>query len=451
MRKVLLWVLVVLGLLVVAPLVALPLIGLSPTDLKANVAVGTGMGGKRACSGRYLTQLDEAQVIADLTSYSAASEFLSIAYDDTSKTARASLFGLAPTTAKFREGLGCTLEIGDTSALDDLQAPRPAAVTGPWPKGEGANPIVPTLQASLDGILSRDNAAGLQTRGLVVIHKGQLVAESYARGFAPTSALLGWSMGKSLMAIMFGRLEMLGEVTVTQTSLFQAWQADERRNISLEHLLRMSSGLDFAEVYAPASDATHMLFTAHSASDVALASPAAHPPGQHFAYSSGTTNLLSRLLVERLGSPQAALNFLVQEIYTPLGMLHSTLEPDPSGVFVASSYIYSSPRDWARLGQLMLNRGELNGHRLISAAWVARAVTPNVSANDPRYGYQFWLNGGGDVLRWPGLPEDAYAMNGNRQQVVMVVPSANAVLVRLGWTAGGYPLEQNFAELLEQL
>ena len=132
-------------------------------------------------------------------------------------------------------------------------------------------------------------------------------------------------------------------------------------------------------------------------------------------------------------------------------MLHSTLEPDPSGVFVASSYIYSSPRDWARLGQLMLNRGELNGHRLISAAWVARAVTPNVSANDPRYGYQFWLNGGGDVLRWPGLPEDAYAMNGNRQQVVMVVPSANAVLVRLGWTAGGYPLEQNFAELLEQL
>jgi CubicO group peptidase (beta-lactamase class C family) len=115
---------------------------------------------------------------------------------------------------------------------------------------------------------------------------------------------------------------------------------------------------------------------------------------------------------------------------------------------VGSSYIYGSGRDWARLGLLMLNRGEIAGDRILQPEWVDRAVAPNPSQNDSRYGYQFWLNGRGATPRWFGLPWDAYAMTGNRNQIVMIIPSADAVLVRLGWTGGHYPMEINFQRLL---
>ncbi|GAB5452400.1 MAG: hypothetical protein Hals2KO_27280 [Halioglobus sp.] len=99
----------------------------------------------------------------------------------------------------------------------------------------------------------------------------------------------------------------------------------------------------------------------------------------------------------------------------------------------------------------MVAEGVINGRRLLSADWVQRAVQPNGSANEPRYGYQFWLNGGGTALRWPSLPESAYAMLGNRKQVVMMLPQQQTVIVRLGWSSGAYPVDENFARILEAL
>lgn len=150
---------------------------------------------------------------------------------------------------------------------------------------------------------------------------------------------------------------------------------------------------------------------------------------------------------DRLGGNQAQIDFFDRELRAPLGLRHTLFEPDPSGVFVGSSYIYASARDWARLGLLMLDRGAFDGRQLLARDWVERAVAPNGSANDRRYGYQFWLNGP-EPLRWPGLPADAYAMMGNREQVVMVIPSTGAVLVRLGWSSEQYPMEQQFNRLL---
>jgi CubicO group peptidase (beta-lactamase class C family) len=190
-----------------------------------------------------------------------------------------------------------------------------------------------------------------------------------------------------------------------------------------------------------------MLFQAPSASDVALRSPAEHAPGSFFYYSSGTTNLLARFVRDRLGGNQAQIDFFDRELRAPLGLRHTLFEPDPSGVFVGSSYVYAAARDWARLGLLMLDRGEFDGRQLLAPDWVERAITPNASANDRRYGYQFWLNGP-EPLRWPDLPADAYAMMGNREQVVMVIPSAGAVLVRLGWSSEQYPMEEQFNRLL---
>ncbi|KUJ82990.1 serine hydrolase [Microbulbifer flavimaris] len=439
----------VVALALAVTLLAPPLLGFSITQLGSAVRVATGMGAKLACSGRYVSGFTPAGIVEDLASYSPANRLLNLDYDDDARRVTADLIGLGEVSARYRKGLGCALEIGDTTPLDQV-AVTPVEVDGePWPKGSSAPSIDAELQQRLDAILAADNAAGLETRALLVIQDGALVAESYADGITPQTPLLGWSMGKSLTAMLQGRLEALGQGDRQAGALFAEWRDDPRREITLEQLLQMSSGLAFDETYAPGSDATHMLFSAQSASDVALASPPAHAPGSHFSYSSGTTNLIARWLHQQLGSDvQASVDFFQRELLQPLGMANTVFEVDPSGIFVGSSYIYASARDWARLGQLMLNGGELNGQRLLSEDWVARASMPNGSDNEPRYGYQFWLNSGADVLRYPELPADAYFMQGNRKQVVMMAPSTNTVIVRLGWSAGSYPVGQNFAELL---
>lgn len=430
------------------PLVGMNLVGLSPFDLKANVQVGTGIGAKLACSGRYLSRFDSHQVASDIASYSAAAQLLSITYDDVEKTASASLLGLETTKAKFRPRLGCTLVRAGSEQLDRIVVPRIAESLQPWPKGSMVESLEKVAQSQLETLLEQDNNEGLQTRSLLVVRGGEIVAEAYAEGFSPQTPLMGWSMGKSLSSIMLGYLAHSDDLAMDEANLFGEWSEDDRRYITLQQLLQMSSGLEFSEVYAPGSDATRMLFVAASASAVAKESMLIHPPGSHFSYSSGTANLLSEVFVNRTGGTQAAVNVLHNEILAPMGMVHTTLEPDANGVFVGSSNIYSSTRDWARLGLLMLQKGELNGYRILSERWVGRATSPNNSANERAYGYQVWLNQGDKALRWPDLPADAYAFTGNRGQRVMIIPSQQTLIVRMGWSSMAYPDNQRFVQLL---
>ncbi len=439
---------VVLFFILSLPFLAMNLVGLSPFDLKANIQVGTGIGAKLACSGRYLSGFDPKQIAADIASYSAAAELLTIGYDDVEMIAGASLLGFGLTEAKYRPGLGCTLVRSGSEQLDVIEVPKIQESLLPWPQGSMVNTLDKGGQFQLSKLLVKDNDDGLQTRALLVVRNGSIVSEVYAKGFSPQTPLMGWSMAKALSGIMLGHLVHVDELAVGEANLFSEWLEDERRNITLHQLLQMSSGLDFSEVYAPGSDATRMLFVAASASGVAKSSALIHPPGTHFSYSSGTANLLSEIFVERTGGTQSAVNVLYEKILQPMAMAHTTLELDANGVFMGSSNIYSSTRDWARLGLMMLQKGELNGHRIVSEQWVAQATSPNSSDNERAYGYQVWLNEGDKALRWPDLPVDAYAFTGNRGQRVMIIPSAQTLIVRLGWSSGGYPDNLRFSQLL---
>jgi CubicO group peptidase (beta-lactamase class C family) len=258
-------------------------------------------------------------------------------------------------------------------------------------------------------------------------------------------------MAKSLTAVMLASLEYRDLIDLSAPASFNEWANDERAQIRITDLLTMTDGLDFSEEYNPGDDATAMLFDSPSAADYVLAKPLAHEPGLHFNYSSGTANLLARLYQKALGGPVAARSDYEQNIAAVLGFQNAVFETDAAGGFVGSSYLYASARDWARLGQVMLNAGEINGQRLFSADWVDRATLQNGSLNHPAYGYQWWLNAGNPSLRWPSLPKDSFAAMGNRQQLVMVIPSADVVIVRLGWTAGRYPDNENFKRILDSL
>lgn len=434
--------------LIAVVLLSLPpyFLGFSIWHLGSAVNVATGLGAKLACSARFISGFDENQSLQDVVSYSPAAALLDMRYDYANKTVQAELLGLAKTTAQYRDGLGCTLETGDTRALDQVVLPVVSEATAEKDDWISLNE---QLQAEVSSILESDNQSGYQTRALLVVKDQQIVAEAYAGGIDSTTPLMGWSMGKSLTAMLVGRYAYLNPSESLKVN-FSAWQHDQRKQIELEHLLQMTSGLAFDETYAPGSDATHMLFTASSASDVAMTSPLIHEPSTHFSYSSGTTNLLARWLYDHTGgNVQGLVDFTYSELFQPLGMSHTVFEPDASGVFVGSSYIYASARDWARLGLLMANGGTYQGQRLLSQEWVSRTASPNTSQNEKAYGYQFWLNAGDDALRWPNLPKDAYAMQGNRKQRVMIIPSKDMVIVRLGWSAKGYPTDENFKRIVD--
>ncbi|MEX2469069.1 MAG: serine hydrolase, partial [Pseudohongiellaceae bacterium] len=376
------------------------------------------------------------QAYDDLVQYSPVLAQLSVSYDDEARAVSASLLGLDTKSASYRPGLGCAVDYPGSNGRGRIEPILIPASLAPWPAGRSVTTRRAGMQSLLEDIVARDNALGLNTRALLVVHGGEIIGEAYAQEADARTPLLGWSMAKSLIAVMLGNLELRGLLDPEAAAPFPAWAGDERAAIRIVDMLTMTDGLDFSEEYNPGDDATAMLFTSPSMSDYALARPLANPPGTVFSYSSGTANLLARLHQEIHGGPQAAYEDFMNFIYEPLGFQHAVFETDASGVFAGSSYFYASARDWARLGQLMLDGGEINGTRVVSTDWVQRATAPNPSQNDRAYGYQWWLNAGNARLRLPALPEESFYANGNRQQFVIVVPSADAVIVRLGWTAG---------------
>ena len=441
--------------------VAPSMLGFSLVNLGHAINVSTALTAKLGCSSYFVSGFSKAQTVEDLSSYSPVANMVTMDYQEDVKKVTSDLFGMAKTSATYRKGIGCSLDGAKSSELDAINIKSStihsrqeiaASEFEEWPVGHLASYEAPLIQDSLNAMVRADNEKGYKTRAMLVVKNGHILAESYSSNVTKHTPLLGWSMAKSVIAIMLGHLEYADGINKDTANLFDQWQESERAKLTLEHLLQMSSGLQFDETYAPGSDATHMLFTAPSASDIAMQSPLINSAGSAFSYSSGTTNLLSRFIHETLGNDsQLTYDFLFERIFSPLGISDSVFEVDSSGVLVGSSYLYASGQDWARLGLLMLNQGEINGHRLLSKDWVHRATTPNKSQNDKRYGYQFWLNAGEQELRWPSLPSDAYAMMGNRKQSVMIIPSEDVVLVRLGWTSSNYPMEKNYRQLLDLL
>ncbi len=437
-----------IGVLAVASYVS----GITPSYVVNAPAMVTGMGAIVACSAKYVSGIEPEQNLKDLSTYSPLLGKLDIGYDDNLKTVDASFFGLKSTSATYREGLGCALDVGDTSTLDNLKVPQQEAVPNAlWPLGGKVLDPNGKVQAKLEELLVKDNAAGLETRAYLVVKDGQVIAETYADGFHVQSPLIGWSMTKSMGAIMLGNMEMQGLIDPNHKPVFPEWADDERADISLDNMLHMASGLDLSEIYQPRRTVVRTLFVENSASDLSLEAPLVHKPGTHYDYSTATSNLLARLVFEKNGgSAQSNLNYLHNTFLIPMGMRDTIFETDPSGVFVGGSFMMASARDWARVGQLMLNGGTLNGHRIVTEEWVRRALTPNQTENNKEYGYQFWLNYGNPEKRWSDLPANAYAMQGSRDQIVAMFPDENIIIVRLGWSMDfAYPLSQQFSEIVD--
>ncbi|MCW5981632.1 MAG: serine hydrolase [Bryobacteraceae bacterium] len=432
--------------------------------LASLAAVGTGYAAKVMCSGVFVSGRQPDSILAgELALDHPAARFLSVQVQRDRHAATAAFAGLVRSRAFFRPGLGCTLETG---ALGQLQSQPPfhppAAHDSPWladAASAAARIDTTPLALAVHSAFEDPNPAHpRRTRALLVVHNGRIAAERYAPGFDQNMPLQGWSMAKSVTNALVGILVGQGKLSVDAPAPIPEWAAngDPRRAITLDHLMRMSSGLAFDESYFdPTSDVTVMLYRRPDSGAYAASKPLAAAPGTLWAYSSGTTNIVSRIVRETIGGGLADYwAFPRRALFDRIGMRSAVLEPDASGVFVGSSFLYATARDWARFGLLYLNDGVWNGERILPEGWVRYSTTPAPNAPQGRYGAQVWLNAGepGNPANrpWPDVPADAFHFSGFEGQHVVVIPSMRLVVVRLGLSQEGstWNLQRFLADLL---
>jgi CubicO group peptidase (beta-lactamase class C family) len=427
-------------ILVVLLAVLLLALWLKPPDI---LRVGANYAAKIVCSNVFIAGREPEEVLrTDVQAPGIALlGLMRVSVDRSRRVVRAGFLGfIGNGLAVARPGTGCTVlpDGHDVAGAASATTSAPAAAAAPasvpdaaWPEG---NTVVTT--AALDRILTEDALVGPGARGIVVVHDGRIVAERYAPGFSSATPLLGWSMTKSVVAGLVGLLVKDGRLTLEQSA---GWPAgDARARIRIADLLAMSSGLRFNEAYGAVSDVTRMLYLLPDMAAFARAQPPLHPPGEFWSYSSGSANILSRLMQDAsaLGATYPA-----ERLFKPLGMTSAIIETDEHGTLVGSSYMYATARDWARYGLLLAQYGVWQGQELLQRGYVAMMASP-VAASGGEYGHGLvWLWGSDAITPGEnpdlgfGLPADTFWMEGHDGQYAAVIPSRKLVVVRLGLTA----------------
>jgi CubicO group peptidase (beta-lactamase class C family) len=410
--------------------------------VRAAAPVGTALAAKQLCSLAYVSGLDRGFARAACVDphIRQLSMGLDVRYDDTTRSVETTGFRLWSARARYRPGLGCTLLHAD-ARFEDLALPRVAAAPiSADPDHARTRFDAAALERALDAAFADPpGESPRHTLAVVVLHEGRLVAERYAAGFDETTALPGWSMAKSVTATLVGVLVHQNRLDVDAAGAIVEWRDsdDPRSAITVDHLLRMTSGLAIREDQSGADPNSRMLFLEPDGAAYSAQRSLRAEPGTHWEYMSGNTVLASRRIRELTGGSLKSVSvFFRTQLFEPLGMATAVLEPDPSGTPVGSSFMLASARDWARLGQLYLNGGRWNGRRIFSASWVDYVTRHTPTSGEENYGAGFWINDAPEGPRWPTLPRDTYAASGFQHQRIFIAPSHQLVVVRLGATWG---------------
>ena len=432
------------------------------------IPIISGYGAKNLCSCVFVAGRSEESVRENelkVNPLLSAGTF-SVNYEDSSATG--DVYGMVKKKAIYRKGLGCTLVNGLSEEELRRQNYSLVSINEPldtlnWPYGTSLKDTVfsnvnyDKLQAALNNAFVETNPdAKVNTRGVVVVYNGQIIGEKYAEGFNESTPQMGWSMTKSITATLLGMLVKDGKIDIYKPAPIDTWKNDARSKITTDQLLRMSSGLEWEEVYSGPSTAVSMLYEKADMGGFASSQSLENEPDSEWYYSSGTSNILSKI-VRQTVVEEDYYNYIRTRLYEPLGMTTAVIEPDASGTYVGSSYMYASPRDWAKFGILYLNNGNWKGEQLLPENWAEYVSTATPNAPTAEYGAHFWRNGNSYVedqyVYYPDAPSDLYSANGFEGQRVFIIPSKDMVIVRLGQTAkrGSFDFNKFLKEILESI
>ena len=359
---------------------------------------------------------------------------------DTENKCVTSRFLWSEAEAIYREGFGCTLlRDVDEETLRNVTFPEVSAVSyvqdiTPWPLGN----VIPDSTTGIDIQQLQSVATDLIVKkayggyafSFLVLHKGIPVFEKYNDGINDKTRLLSWSMAKSFTSALTGVMVIDGKWDINEPAEIDEWQHDDRKNISINNLLQMQSGLEWNEDYGNRSDVTVMLHCESDFARFAYEKPLKNEPGTFWYYSSGTTNIVNHLMRKSFNNDEAYYRFAAERLFNKIGMPDAVFETDASGTQVGSSYIYATTRDYARFALLYLQDGIFNGERILPEGWVKYSTTAASDSKD-RYGAGFWLNLDGGL---PSAPSNMYRCQGHNGQRIFILPDQELAIVVLGYS-----------------
>ena len=317
-----------------------------------------------------------------------------------------------------------------TAAPTSTAAPTTVAPTGDvFPGAEWETAPLPAgideaaLDAAVDTAFGApDNAARVQS--IVIVHGGRIVYERYHPLDGPDTIMDSYSVAKSVTSSLIGVLVGDGKLAVDEPAPIAQWSdpADPRHAITLEHLLHMASGLEYAEEYGPGSKVLGMM-SAPSASEYIASFPLESEPGSTFEYSTGTTAILAGIVTDTVGDVEATDRFIAERLLDPIGITSMQFIRDRAGRWVGGFGANATTRDFARFGLLFLNDGVWDGERLLPEGWVEYSHTP--SPTNPQYGAQWWM-----------FRDGAFEARGLFGQIILVSPR-NDLVVAINTQEGG--------------
>jgi len=342
--------------------------------------------------------------------------------------------------------------VGELSRRDEVYPSRKV------PKGDATFPLehAPlepsiryTFQSQPGGI--DDYLARNRTMGLLVLRGSSIVVERYQYDRTPAHRMTSMSMAKTIVAMLVGialaegRIASLDDHADKYVAELAGTPYGET---AIRHLLSMSSGVRFSEVYSGADDIAllgRLSLLGESAGGAATLAPfrtRERPAGQRFHYASAETQVLGLVLRAATGKPLA--DYLSEKIWGPMGAeANASWLVDKGGYEAAFTGVNATLRDYGRLGLMLATDGKLGGRQVVPADWVRAATTPAGKAFEPGrsgsllgYGYQTWI-----------LPSDErqFVFRGVRRQALFVDPASKTVMVHTGVAGIGDP---NFSELL---
>jgi CubicO group peptidase (beta-lactamase class C family) len=406
--------------------------------------VATGFTSHVICSDTFISGLPPREVfdevVATRPGLGIAKAVLSYKVDREKREVRASFLGASESRAVYRDGLGCLLLRGegpvDTSVPPSgpVASPVLPAIGGP----ELVDPPPGALRDALNRAFQESDPEPRRTKAIVVVHDGKIVAERYAPGYSAVTPLRGWSLSKSVMSALVGILVRDGKLTVDAPAPVAAWTdpRDPRHAITVDELLRMTSGLALSETGSDSKGTdvnTRILFLERDAAGAAASAPLVTRPGERWAYATGSTEIVSRIVRDAAGGHAADfLQFAQRELFRPLGMDSVTFEVDATGTPYGGSFMFATPRDWARFGVLYANDGVAEGRRILPEGWVRYSSSRTL---DSPYAAGFWLASKAWRARW-NVPDDLILGTGILGQRLVIAPSERLVIVRMGASLG---------------
>jgi CubicO group peptidase (beta-lactamase class C family) len=408
------------------------------------IRLATGGVAHLICSKTFVSGLDPQTVFTETLErpgFRRLRYVMDFRIDRKAGTVEASTLGLFRSHAAFHDGFGCVERHGTKEPyllkndVEALKAPKTPPLLPEIAGPAVVEPTDPALKAALDHAFEEPASPPFRrTRAVVIVRDGKVIAERYAPGIGVDTQLSGFSMTKSMINALIGVLTQHGLTSPSLPAPIPEWRGagDPRREIEVEHLMRMSSGLDLDETNS-GFDPSSQMYLHDDMSAYAVNAKMIAPIGTRFHYSSATTQILARVIRDAVGGPEQTLAFAWRELFNLLGMRHVTLEFDGVGTLQGGNYMLASARDWAKLGLLYLNDGVIGGKKVLHPDWVDFCAAATL---DSDYAAGFFTNRSdhpnarGRVAL--GFPRDSFFASGLLGQRIVIMPSQHMVVVRLG-------------------